>query len=69
MYKIVEVGKNDAWYPDRKKIVGLVGEFRQARNKGKYKAGEFVPDSKNFPYDLLTVSDSFYFYSVKVTKI
>jgi hypothetical protein len=71
MYKIVKIHKADAFYSDRKEIIGLVGRFE----KSKWQAGipeGFVAGNFYAPNETVVNGDSFsevYFYAVKVKEV
>lgn len=43
---ITDIGKRDAFYPDRESYIGLTGEFKQefSASPPGYSAGNFIPD-------------------------
>ena len=64
MYKIIGVHKKDAFYQDRKSIIGLIGTFEKDRcqfrvPKGFLAGSFYVPNSDN----------KIYFYAVKVEEV
>lgn len=67
--KIVSLGKEDAFYPDRKELIGKVGYFKE-NYKGKYWLGGYFAPTKKKLKDENWDSDDFYVFAyVRVEKV
>ena len=72
MYKIVEIHKADAFYDDRKQIIGLVGNFEKSKWQTGvpegFVAGDFVSSKKINSYSK-ECYDELSFFAVKVEEV
>ncbi len=68
--RIVAIGKKDAWYSDRKFIIGEVGTLESSWTaNGGFRAGDFIPDNPIHFYNDDFTCEYFCFYRVKVHQI
>lgn len=68
--KIVALGKGDAWYPQRKEIIGNIGEFNPIISyKGGFRSGDFLSDEPIHAYGTDYAFKDFVFAYVKVHKL
>ena len=70
--KITKLGKQDAFYPDRKKIIGLVGELESACQFGIWTGGYFYgEDTEEIKRRFISeyVDDFFCFAYVKFEEV
>lgn len=70
--QIVSLGKKDAWYAERKNLVGNIGEFSSLiTNKGGFCGGYFLSDNPIYVFgkDKDFAQREFTFVYVKVHQI
>ena len=69
MYKIIGVHKKDAFYQDRKSIIGLIGTFEKDRCQFRvpkgFLAGSFYVSDGIYPNS----DNKIYFCAVKVEEV
>jgi len=71
MYKIVEIHRADAFYDDRKQIIGLVGNFEKSKwqtgvPEGFVAGGFYAPNGTTvYGCDFSEI----YFYAVKLKEV
>jgi len=71
--KIISISKDDAYYEDRKELVGKTGEFFKDNDTGHgFYSGDFKSDEPimiTTPHGEPIVKNEIYFYKVKVKEI
>lgn len=71
--KVIELSRNDAYYEDRKEIVGMMGEFKkeeEIQERDGWIAGYFTPDKGLLPSSQINSGLSGYTFAyVKVEEL